>query len=106
MLNATCNTVCKPVCPKDEPSLRELMEIINQTSFAVYEMLLYLDTHPDDMEAMAFFQKNSCMRKDAMKQYASLYGPLTMDMVDDTRSDSWEWMMQPWPWENRQKGRC
>lgn len=102
MLNCTCNCTCQ----KGMPSRRELMELINQSSFAVYEMLLYLDTHPDDMDAMAYFQKQSCIRRDAMQQYAQLYGPLTMDLVDDTRCDTWEWMMQPWPWEVTQKGRC
>ena len=28
----------------------QLMDTINQSSFAVDEMILYLDTHPDDAE--------------------------------------------------------
>lgn len=88
------------------PSRQQLMDTINQSSFAVDDILLYLDTHSHDMEALTYFQKQSAIRKDAMKHYAMHYGPLTIDTVDDSNSDAWEWMMQPWPWEIPQKGRC
>jgi spore coat protein JB len=87
-------------------SRHQLMKLINESSFAQYDMLLYLDTHPMDMEAFAFYQKQTRIREDAMKRYAQQYGPLTMDLVDDTCSDSWKWAMQPWPWEVNKKGRC
>ena len=35
----------------------------------------------------------------ALKEYARLYGPLTIDTANDTCSRRWEWVMQPWPWE-------
>ena len=84
----------------------QLMDTINQSSFAVDEMILYLDTHPDDADAMAYFQKQACVRRAAMKEYAARFGPLNVDSVDDTCSDTWEWMKQPWPWEITRKGRC
>lgn len=99
MLNGTCSS-----CGRS--SRQQLMDTINQSSFAVNEMVLYLDTHPDDQEAMAYFQKQSCIRREAMKQYAQQYGPLTVDSIDDTCNDTWEWMQQPWPWEINRKGRC
>ena len=34
---------------------KQLMQWINEVSFAVTEITLYLDTHPDDEEALAFF---------------------------------------------------
>ena len=55
----------------------QLMEHINQVSFAVDEVKLYLDTHPCDSEALAYFHEMSAHRNDALKQYASAYGPLT-----------------------------
>lgn len=94
-------------CNSSNNSSREqLLDQINRSSFAAYDMLLYLDTHPDDTEAQAYYHKNACIRKDSMREYARQYGPLTMDLIDDTRSDSWEWMKQPWPWELNKKGRC
>ena len=60
----------------------QLMEHINQVSFAVDEVKLYLDTHPCDSEALAYFHEMSAHRNDALKQYASAYGPLTVDTAD------------------------
>lgn len=101
-----CNCSCNCTCQTDGDSRRQLMALINESSFAVYDMLLYLDTHPNDTEALAYFQKQSCIRRDALKEYARQYGPLSIDFMDDGSSDSWDWMTQPWPWDNNQKGRC
>lgn len=54
MVNSTCNCTCQ----KEMPSRQQLMDLINHASFAALEMMLYLDTHPTDMEAMAFFKNN------------------------------------------------
>ena len=42
----------------------------------------------------------------AFAAYDTRFGPLTMDLIDETDCHSWEWMMQPWPWERSGKGRC
>ena len=44
----------------------QLMEHINQVSFAVDEVKLYLDTHPCDSEALAYFHEMSAHRNDAL----------------------------------------
>ncbi len=98
-----------PSCQKQEPQRKpamtrvQLLNYINEVSFAKDEMLLYLDTHPCDKEALAFCRKHVEMRNKALKEYAKHYGPLTIDCTDDVASDSWEWVMQPWPWEG---GAC
>ena len=38
-------------------------------------MNLYLDTHPEDEDALAFFREKVELRKEALKQYAEQYGP-------------------------------
>ena len=40
-----------------QPNKENLLAWIDQVSFAVNEMNLYLDTHPEDEEAMAFFRE-------------------------------------------------
>ena len=45
----------------------QLMEHINQVSFAVDEVKLYLDTHPCDSEALVVFHEMSAHRNDALK---------------------------------------
>lgn len=80
-------------------SRKQLFCFINEVSFAAYEALLYLDTHPDDQEAMEFFREHNRLREHALKEYARLYGPLTISTANDHESQCWEWMNQPWPWE-------
>lgn len=82
-----------------KPSRQQLLNTINEVSFAVNDIQLYLDTHPNDANALAFYRTKIRIRKEALQEYARLYGPLTIDTADDTASQSWEWVMQPWPWE-------
>ena len=64
------------------------MNYINEVSFAAYDALLFLDTHPDDADALAYFRKHSRMRNAALKEYERLYGPLTLDTARDSIHDS------------------
>lgn len=82
---------------------RQLLNFIDEVSFTIYETLLYLDTHPNDQEALQFFHKYNRLREHALKEYARLYGPLTISTANDRESQNWEWMNQPWPWEG---GNC
>ena len=80
-------------------SRKALLCFINEVSFAVYESLLYLDTHPTDQEAMRFFREHNRLRNRALWEFGRLYGPLTIETANDSESQCWEWMNQPWPWE-------
>jgi spore coat protein JB len=87
----------------ENQSREQLLGSINEVSFAVEDILLYLDTHPYDCEALDFYRENVEKRTEALKIYAQQFGPLTIDTGNDAKSDSWEWVMQPWPWEG---GAC
>lgn len=80
----------------------QLFNYINCVSFAVNDVILYLDTHPNDKEAAMYFNEYSKMRNQALKDYAKLYGPLTIDTAADCDS-YWQWIEHPWPWEG---GKC
>ena len=82
---------------------RQLMDHINQVSFAVNEATLYLDTHPCDTEALSYFREMSARRNRALKEYAEAYGPLTVDTASDSCTEHWNWINEPWPW---QEGVC
>ena len=95
-------TVYTRECPVPEiptGNQRQLFHFINEVSFAAYEAFLFLDTHPDDRSALAYFHKYNQLRNTALKEYAKHYGPLTISTADDCSSKCWEWMNQPWPWE-------
>ena len=81
-------------------SREQLMDTINEVSFAVDDIKLYLDTHPDDKKALEFFKEKVMIRNEALKEYAAQYGPLTIDTAEDTCSRQWDWVMQPWPWNH------
>ena len=85
------------------PCRKDLLEQINQVSFAVDDVKLYLDTHPYDEEALEYFRKYSCLRNEAMEDYAKYYGPLTIDTAVYSCAEKWDWINEPWPW---QEGGC
>ena len=89
-------------CNCHEMNRRELFEYINQISFAVDDAKLFLDTHPGNQKALEYFQKYKEKRIEALKEYAEVYGPLTVDTVSEN-SDGWNWINEPWPW---QEGGC
>ena len=82
---------------------RQLLNHINQVSFAVDDVKLYLDTHPCDTEALEYFLQMSRKRNEALKEYAAAYGPLTIDTAEDSCAERWNWINEPWPW---QEGGC
>ena len=86
------------------PSRKQLLAHINEVSFAVNDISLYLNTHPEDAEALAFFRKYAAARQEALEEYERYFGPLTIDTADDSCSRSWQWIEQPFPWE--EKGGC
>lgn len=85
------------------PCQKELMQHINAVSFAVDDVKLYLNTHPQDPEALAYFEKYSRLRNQALKEYAMNFGPLTIDAASASCKDYWKWINEPWPW---QEGGC
>ena len=52
---------------------------------------------------MEFFRKYSCMRNEALKEYAENFGPLTIDTAVCSDCEKWNWIDEPWPW---QEGGC
>lgn len=84
--------------PSGQMSKEQLLEKITLTKFACVDANLYLDTHPEDTEALRYFQENNRLYNEAMNEYARLYGPLTVSHA--RYNDSyWDWVNQPWPWQ-------
>ena len=84
-------------------SREALMDWVNAISLALNDSTLYLDTHPGDADALAYFKECSKLRNEAMAEYAQYYGPLTIDTVKASGADYWNWIDEPWPW---QEGGC
>lgn len=84
-------------------SQAQLLDYINKVSFAVNDITLFLDAHPENEEALAYFREHSGLRNAALQEYARRFCPLTIDTANDASSNSWEWIYQKWPWEG---GSC
>ena len=76
---------------------------INEVSFAVDDMLLYLDTHPCDRKALEYCDELVKERRKLLQEYAEKFGPLTIDCTDQQESATWKWMEQPFPWERKER---
>lgn len=75
----------------------KLLMFISEVSFALLDCAMFLDTHPDNKEALEYYHKYRCMREEAMKEYESCFGPLLNTNVNS--ENEWTWVCGKWPWE-------
>lgn len=85
-----------------QPTRQQMLDWVNMVSFAVQEVNLYLDTHPADQAALSYFQEYNRLRQQALREFASMHGPLTIETARGNQQ-MWEWVNEPWPWEG---GAC
>ena len=76
-----------------------LLNKIKKYSFALKELNLYLDTHPNCRRALALFQQYKELRDKAENEFNEKFGPLTPEQ--STCTQRWNWIDDPWPWERR-----
>lgn len=75
----------------------KLFDTIQKYGFALDEIRIYLDTHPNCKNGLEFFHKYKKLQNEAVSEYNRLYGPLTSEQVES--NDHWTWVNEPWPWE-------
>jgi spore coat protein JB len=80
----------------------QLMKQINEANFTVNDLTLYLDTHPEDQDALKLFHQSLKQKKEAAQEYEKLYGPLEVCMTSE-ETGKWTWGSMPAPWEG---GTC
>lgn len=73
-----------------------LLKKLMAYNFAFNDLNLYLDIYPEDKEALELFKKYVEEYKKLRKEYASMYGPISL-MQD--KYENYEWLKNPWPWE-------
>lgn len=71
-----------------------LLARIRELSFAVVELTMYLDTHPDDCEMRA----ELCRRQQQLAQYKEEYSKYAA-LKPCGCGERWSWIDDPWPWE-------
>lgn len=74
----------------------ELLKRIASYDFAIVELNLFLNSHPNDSATIAkldeYINKSNKLRQD----FESKFGPLTAVSEDGNR---WAWISDPWPWD-------
>ena len=82
--------------PKDEKE--KLLYQVMAYSFAINDLNLYLDLHPDNKEVFRLFKKYVQEEKELSQEYVKKYGPLE---VTEVLGNKYDWLNSPWPWDNR-----
>lgn len=78
-------------CPRDCEREKMIMKI-KELDFAIIELALYLDTHPEDQKALCLHRNYAKKVKDLKDKYQKVYGPLTINYP----CNKWRWLEQPW----------
>ena len=69
---------------------------ISAIAFAMWELHLFLDSHPYSTEAAKKQAEYQAQYKKLVSEYEEKYGPLNETSRNTSR---WAWISDPWPWE-------
>lgn len=77
----------------------ELLKQLTILDFMAVDLQLYLDTHPEDQEALEKYNQ-TVMQADTLRaEYENKYGPLFS--FRSVGGCKYRWVEDPWPWENK-----
>ena len=82
-------------CNNEITNREDLAMQIKAYQFAVTDIALYLDTHPEDERALCLHREYTRRLKELRDKYQKVYGPLTIEYP----CNKWRWLEEPWPWE-------
>ncbi len=71
---------------------------ISAVDFALWELQLFLDTHPHCAEALQKRAQLQAERHQLVSLYETNFGPLVLTS-HDVKGDCWSWIDDPWPWD-------
>lgn len=89
------NYAIATIIPKDKKEELELK--LYEYDFAINDLNLYLDLHPENIDMFNKFKSFVNEFEKLKKEYVDLIGPLN---ITDTTSSSYNWV-NTWPWENK-----
>ncbi len=76
---------------------KEDLKTVQELDFFVQDLIEYLDTHPDDSEALNQYKTAVQKANASRKEYEATYGPLFI--YDFEEAKDWSWGKTPWPWD-------
>lgn len=78
---------------------------IGAYKFALYDLGLYLDSHPCDQKAMQLREMYKARLCQLINEYEQHYGKYVNTMADVQENWS-EWIKDPWPWDVMKGDGC
>ena len=87
------------ISPKSDREAK--LYTIMQYEFAINDLNLYLDLHPNDTSVVSLFKNLVKESKKTIKEYEREYGPLA---VCDVESNTFDWIEEPWSWDKENGG--
>ena len=87
------NNMSECECNEFNQTRADMIERIKCLNFAIIELGLYLDTHPDDEKALCLHRKYCKEYRELTDKYQKVYGPLTIQFP----CNKWRWLEEPWP---------
>jgi len=75
----------------------KLLKQITILDFMAADLHLYLNTHPNDAEALEMFNDTATHGAQVRKDYEEHFGPLVSYRTPDAQG--WRWSDCPWPWQ-------
>lgn len=86
---------CEDINTVDCALMEEMAQQIQCCEFAITEISLYLNTHPEDEKALCLHRNYCKEAKELKDKYQKMFGPLTINYP----CRKWRWLEEPWPWE-------
>lgn len=83
---------------KPENEKEKMLLKLMSYSFAINELNLYLDLHPEDMENYNLFHNYVREYDELEMAYVKKYGPLC---VMQSNGDNFNWVKNPWPFDKQ-----
>lgn len=73
----------------------QILKNIGALSFAAHELELFLDTHPQNRQAMSMLSGYRKYLSEAIALYESKFGKLILNIGDSDNAENWDWLSSP-----------
>lgn len=81
----------------NQMSKEQMMHWIMALGFCGDDMRLYIDTHPEDENALEYYKQCMELVNSARNAYCQVYGALSIQ--DELNGNAWDWSKGKLPWE-------
>lgn len=76
----------------------KILNKLTALDFMAVDLGLYLDTHPNDEEAISVYNKVIKEASNVRMHYERHFGPLC-SFRSSSDNEYFNWVNEPWPWE-------